>query len=134
MLTIFGALINVYFLSDGLVMALIYVWAKHKPFSYIVLIFEIDISSTVYPWVYFGFAVLFARSLYVTLAGLLIGCPYIYLKGTCDRGGAAYTIADLLTTNFKQFSEVRSVKIYDENGATQDADGPGDSIPACLQP
>ena len=82
MLTIFGALINVYFLSDGLVMALIYVWAKHKPFSYIVLIFEIDISSTVYPWVYFGFAVLLGRSLYVTLAGLLIGCLYIYLKGT----------------------------------------------------
>jgi len=62
------------------------------------------------------------------------GVAHIYLKGTCDRAGATYTIANLLTTNFKQFSEVQFVKIYDENGSTQTPVGFEDSIPACLHP
>jgi hypothetical protein len=62
------------------------------------------------------------------------GVMHIYLTGTCDRAGATYTIADLLTYNFKQFSEIRFVKIYDENGDTQNPSGLSDSIPACLQP
>ena len=62
------------------------------------------------------------------------GIAHVYLKGTCDRAGATYTIADLLTYNLKQFSEIKFVKIYDENGTTQDPTGLSDSIPACLQP
>jgi len=62
------------------------------------------------------------------------GVMHIYLEGTCDREGQTYTIADLLTTNFKQFSEIQYVKIYEENGETQNPDGLSDSTPACLQP
>ena len=62
------------------------------------------------------------------------GVASVYLKGTCDRAGATYTIADLLTYNLKQFSEIKFVKIYDENGITQDPTGLSDSIPACLRP
>ena len=62
------------------------------------------------------------------------GVANIYLKGTCNRGDATYTIANLLTYNFKQFPEVKFVKIYDENGSTQDPSGLSDSIPACLKP
>jgi hypothetical protein len=51
-----------------------------------------------------------------------------------DRAGATYTIADLLTYNLKQFPEIRFVKIYDENGGTQNPNGLSDSIPVCLQP
>jgi hypothetical protein len=58
----------------------------------------------------------------------------VYLKGTCERAGATYTIADLLTYNLKKFPEIRFVKIYDESGATQNPTGASDSIPACLQP
>lgn len=65
---------------------------------------------------------------------LINGVAHIYLEGTCDRAGATYTIANLLTYNFKQFPEVRFVKIYDENGSTQSPTGFVDSIPACLQP
>ena len=61
------------------------------------------------------------------------GVAHVYLKGTCDRAGATYTIADLLTRNLKQFPEIQFVKIYDENGATQNPNGLSDSIPACLQ-
>jgi len=59
---------------------------------------------------------------------------HVYLKGTCDRANAAYTIADLLLLNMKQFPEIQFVKIYDETGLTENPNGAGDSIPACLQP
>ena len=62
------------------------------------------------------------------------GVAHLYLKGTCDRGNATYTIANLLTYNLKQFPEIKFVKIYDENGTTQNPTGDSDSIPACLQP
>ncbi|HSO13122.1 MAG TPA: hypothetical protein VLT51_12155, partial [Anaerolineales bacterium] len=62
------------------------------------------------------------------------GVAHIYLKGTCDRAGATYTITDLLTLNLKQFPEIQFVKVYDENGTTQNPDGLSDSIPVCLQP
>jgi hypothetical protein len=62
------------------------------------------------------------------------GVASIYLTGTCNRGTATYTIANLLNLNLKQFPEVQFVKIYDENGTTQNPTSAGDSIPACLQP
>jgi hypothetical protein len=62
------------------------------------------------------------------------GVANIYLTGVCNRGSTTYTIANLLIYNFKQFPEIRFVKIYDENGSTQTASGLSDSIPACLQP
>ena len=62
------------------------------------------------------------------------GVAHVYLTGTCDRAGATYTIANLLTRNLKQFAQIQFVKIYDENGSTQSPSGASDSIPACLQP
>jgi len=62
------------------------------------------------------------------------GVANVYLTGTCERAGATYTIADSLIDGFKQFPEVKYVKIYDENGTTQDPTGLNDSIPACLRP
>jgi hypothetical protein len=62
------------------------------------------------------------------------GVLSLYLKGSCDRGGATYTIADIMMYNLKQFPEVKYVKIYDENGSTQNPTGLSDSIPACLKP
>jgi hypothetical protein len=62
------------------------------------------------------------------------GVLHLYLKGTCSRAGATYTIADLLFLNLKQFPEIQFVKIYDQNGTTQNPAGQSDSIPACLQP
>ncbi|HEY5730494.1 MAG TPA: hypothetical protein VIS72_10615, partial [Anaerolineales bacterium] len=62
------------------------------------------------------------------------GVAHLYLKGTCDRADATFTIANLLALNLKQFSEIQFVKIYDENGGTQNPDGLSDSIPVCLQP
>jgi hypothetical protein len=62
------------------------------------------------------------------------GVAHVYLTGTCTPDGRAFNIADLITLNLKQFPEIQFVKIYDENGETQNPDGLSDSIPACLQP
>ncbi len=61
------------------------------------------------------------------------GAAHLLLEGTCAPDGRDFNIADLLILNLKQFPEIRFVKIYDENGTTQNPDGLNDSIPACLQ-
>jgi hypothetical protein len=62
------------------------------------------------------------------------GVAHVFLTGSCTPDGRDFNIADLITLNLKQFPEIRFVKIYDENGGTQNPDGLSDSAPACLQP
>jgi len=62
------------------------------------------------------------------------GVAHVFLTGTCAPDGRDFNIADLLMSSLKQFPEIQFVKIYDENGTTQDPNGLSDSIPACLQP
>jgi hypothetical protein len=62
------------------------------------------------------------------------GVARVYLTGTCESTGATYTIAQPLRTNLFQFDTIHAVKIYDENGQTEDPTGPGSSIPFCLEP
>lgn len=62
------------------------------------------------------------------------GVAHVFLTGTCTPDGRDFNIADLILLNLKQFPEIQFVKIYDENGGTQNPDGLSDSIPACLQP
>ncbi|MEW6404307.1 MAG: peptidoglycan DD-metalloendopeptidase family protein [Chloroflexota bacterium] len=62
------------------------------------------------------------------------GIARVYLTGQCNSEGATTTIAQPLMENLKQFSYVQFVKIYDENGTTENPDGQSDSIPACLEP
>jgi len=62
------------------------------------------------------------------------GVARVHLVGTCAPEGRDFTIANLIMLNLKQFPDIQFVKIYDENGMTQDPDGLSDSIPACLQP
>jgi hypothetical protein len=62
------------------------------------------------------------------------GVARLYLTGNCNGGGGVYTIADLLRINMKQFSYIKFLKIYDQNGTTQNPDGDSDSIPTCLAP
>jgi hypothetical protein len=62
------------------------------------------------------------------------GVAHVYLTGTCTPDERDFNIADLIILNLKQFPDIRFVKIYDENGTTQDPSGLSDSIPTCLQP
>jgi hypothetical protein len=59
---------------------------------------------------------------------------HVYLTGACSPDGRDFNIADLIILNLKQFPVIQFVKIYDENGATQNPNGASDSIPTCLQP
>jgi hypothetical protein len=62
------------------------------------------------------------------------GVARIYLTGKCHGGGATYTIGNLIFANLAQFPEIRWVKIYDENGDTEEPNGLKSSIPVCLEP
>jgi hypothetical protein len=59
---------------------------------------------------------------------------HVHLTGDCNSQGATYTIASPLYVNLTQFSTVSYVKIYDQNGHTQQPTGQSNSIPACLEP
>jgi hypothetical protein len=60
------------------------------------------------------------------------GVAHVYLRGTCTSEGRDFNIADLLGLTLRQFSEIRFVKIYDQNGDTQNPEGQSDSEPLCL--
>ncbi len=62
------------------------------------------------------------------------GIARVYLTGTCLSNGATYTVAQPLMTNLLQFPDIHYVKIYDEKGTTEQATGPTNSIPVCLEP
>jgi hypothetical protein len=61
------------------------------------------------------------------------GVAHVYLTGTCAPERRDFNIANLIMDTLKQFPEIQFVKIYDENGTTQNPNGLSDSIPACLQ-
>jgi len=62
------------------------------------------------------------------------GVARVYLTGTCNSGGATYTIGNLINANLMQFPEIQWVKIYDQNGETETPAGQSSSIPFCLEP
>jgi len=62
------------------------------------------------------------------------GIARVYLTGHCDSKGSTFTIGPPIVNSLKQFSYIQFVKIYDENGNTEQPDGPTNSIPACLEP
>jgi hypothetical protein len=62
------------------------------------------------------------------------GIARVYLTGTCFSNGATYTVAQPILANLLQFPDVQYVKVYDENGTTEQPDGPVNSIPVCLEP
>lgn len=60
------------------------------------------------------------------------GIARVYLTGKCEASTNPYTVADILSYNLKQFPDIKYVKIYDENGITEDPFGVSDSKPMCL--
>jgi hypothetical protein len=58
----------------------------------------------------------------------------VHLTGNCNSQGATYTIGSLLYANLMQFGTVSYVKIYDQNGSTEQPLGYTNSIPFCLEP
>jgi hypothetical protein len=59
---------------------------------------------------------------------------HVYLQGACLPNGKDFTVADQITLSLKQFPNVQAVKIYDQFGQTENANGAGDSEPLCLDP
>ena len=62
------------------------------------------------------------------------GVARLNLVGECNSGGSTYTIANLIFANLKQYPAIKYVKIYDQDGGTENPRGKSDSIPFCLEP
>jgi hypothetical protein len=62
------------------------------------------------------------------------GVVRLYLTGECKLEDPKYTVADILMYNLKKLPDVEYVKIYDQEGLTQDPYGLSDSVPGCLEP
>ena len=62
------------------------------------------------------------------------GVARLYLTGQCNSQGSTFTIGSPVVQSLKQFGEIQFVKIYDQNGETENPGGLQDSIPACLEP
>jgi spore germination protein GerM len=62
------------------------------------------------------------------------GITYVYLTGNCNSQGSTFTIASTIRSTLLQFPEIQHVRIYDQNGNTENPDPGTDSIPACLEP
>ncbi len=62
------------------------------------------------------------------------GVAHVELVGSCNSAGSTVTIASLISATLKQFPSVLHVRVYDPDGQTQQPNGPGDSIPTCLEP
>jgi hypothetical protein len=58
----------------------------------------------------------------------------VRLLGPITSGGSTITIASQIMPTLRQFPTVDWVKIYDEDGKTEQPDGPVDSIPGQLEP
>lgn len=58
----------------------------------------------------------------------------LQLRAGCTNEGGTVTIFDHLAKTLKSFPEIEHVKVLSPDGATQNAEGEGDSKPACLEP
>jgi hypothetical protein len=83
---------------------------------------------------YYGWTAIYDGFTGYNQIGISSGIARVYLTGACEPADPAYTIADILTYNLKQFPDIKYVKIYDQNGLTKDPFSLGDSVPVCLEP
>lgn len=54
------------------------------------------------------------------------------LRDGCEKGDGKFTIWDSVHATLTAFDDIKHVKLLDPEGNTTNADGPGDSKPACL--
>jgi spore germination protein GerM len=62
------------------------------------------------------------------------GIATLRLTGDCNSNGSTFTIAQEIISTLTQFSSIQYVKIMDQDGETEEPDGPANSIPICLEP
>jgi len=80
LLLVAATLLGAPLMADGLIMLLVYVWARTNPNVDMSFLFGIRFKSAYFPWVLIGFKFLMGGSPFMDLAGALIGHIYIYLK------------------------------------------------------
>ena len=73
-------------------------------------------GATEYGW---GYSTLYNGFTGFTKLEIIGNVAHVHLKGACAPSGKDFTIADLITLNLKQFSNIQAVKIYDQFDQTQ---------------
>jgi hypothetical protein len=82
----------------------------------------------------YGWTAVYSGATGYSKLDIVDGIARVYLTGHCNGQGSTFSISQPITATLKQFSYIQYVKIYDENGNTEQPDGPTNSIPACLEP
>lgn len=62
------------------------------------------------------------------------GVLTLQLTGGCDSAGSSVTIAEQIFRTAGQFREVKTIKLLDTKGNTQQPSGAENSRPSCLEP
>jgi len=79
-LLVAGTFLQARIMSDGLIMMLVYVWARTNPNENMSFMFGLRFKSAYLPWVLIGFKVLMGGMPFMDITGALVGHLYIYLK------------------------------------------------------
>lgn len=80
LLLVAATLIGTPYLAGGLILFLIYIWARTHPDVDMSFMFGIRFKSGYFPWVLIGFTILMGGFPIMEIAGCFIGHLYIYLK------------------------------------------------------
>eukprot|EP00026_Physarum_polycephalum_P020710 Phypoly_transcript_23470.p1 GENE.Phypoly_transcript_23470~~Phypoly_transcript_23470.p1 ORF type:complete len:113 (+),score=15.64 Phypoly_transcript_23470:93-431(+) len=67
-------------LADGLIMLLVYVWARTNPDVVVSFLFGLKFKAAYFPWVLIGFKTLLGGAPIMDVLGAIVGHLYIYLK------------------------------------------------------
>ncbi len=87
--TIVGLFMNIYFLMDPLVLAVLYVWCQLNKDQIVTFWFGTQFKAMYLPWVLLAFKVIISNSGFMELVGILVGHLYFFLmfKYPQDFGG-----------------------------------------------
>jgi len=80
LLFVTGVFMNFVILSTGLLMVVIYVWARKNPDTVVSFMFGIQFKAIYLAWVMVCFRMLLGGSIIMEITGILIGHIYIYFK------------------------------------------------------
>lgn len=89
-LLVLATLLNLVMLCDGLIMLLIYVWARTNPNVDVTFLFGIRFKAAYFPWVLIGFNILLGGFPLMYILGALVGHLYIYLKDIYPQVSGKY--------------------------------------------
>ncbi|XP_072462860.1 derlin-3 isoform X2 [Notamacropus eugenii] len=79
LMTLFGLLASLFFLSQAFTLMLVYVWSRRNPYIRMNF-FGLNFQAPFLPWVLMAFSLLLGNSILVDLLGIAVGHIYYFLE------------------------------------------------------